>query len=502
MLNTSYELAKLDPYDGDEQAAHDSHQLIDKEVTVEEKHCHVQQWLDGIGADNTEDTGFPTCETKPNQQFLCIIPLLQLLFAKGVLDEVRPHLPTSLQNEIDKLCYHMPEDVNDTCDEKTAPCTHVNKKQEELENNNDNTINPTLNCQANKEIIIAEKELVMGLNNTESKQGHQDSNFNDNKSLFMDGSTNITDAESKAADKHKIIKENSLIQCCIDSPRLPRQCQMMSETEKEVEKNATKLNLTKHSTNPNSIGLAEEANRVHRFAHVPDLVPASSREIHHTTPCFHQGPKRLLKPNMFCLGCAPRPDGTILTSRNYLCALQSDEHTCPFHRRLVDKHFNSMYHQKSHHAVVLSNRFDTFTDHDSIYTLTAPDCNKSTEVWLDETLIDHDVTQLQLDKIETVADHDGSQPLNQGLPRCNDESKSKHDTEVSSLQVLQDITNAKGLSVFDYHTPVKQEPRPTQLIHIKVSCYSIILNASLYICTYIASYPYTYVRMVHVIPNQ
>ena len=476
MLNTSYELVKSGPNDGDEEAAHDSYQLTDKEVTMEEKHCHVQQWLDGMGADNMQDTGYLACETKPNQQFSCIIPLLQLLFAKGVLDEVRPHLPTSLQNEIDKLCYQsltVPEDVNDTCNEKTAPCTHVNKKQdcmEELKDNTNNTINPTLNCQTTKEIIIAEKELVMGLNNTEPRQGQQDSNFNDNKSLFMDGSTNIMDAESRAADKHKIIKENSLIQCCIDSPpRLPRECQMMSEKEKEVEKNATKLNLTKHSTNLNPIGLAEEAICVHSFAHVPYLVPASSRDIHHATPCFHQGPKRLLKPVRFCLGCAPHPDGIILTSRNYLCSLQSDEHTCPFHRTLVDKHFNSP-HQTSHHTVEFSNKIDTLTDHDSIYILTAADCNNSTELQLDKTLIDHDGTQLQFDKIETVPDHDSNQPLNQGLSRCNNESKGKHDNEASSLQVLQDITNAKVLSVFDYHTPTKQEPRPTQLINVKVSC--------------------------------
>ena len=472
MLNTSYELAKFGPYDGDEQAAHDSCQLIDKEVTVEEKHCHVQQWLDGICA---EDTSYPACETNPSQQLSCIIPLLQLLFAKGVLDEVRPHLPASLQNEVDKLCYQsltVSEDVNGTCDGKAALCTHVNKKQdcmEELKDNTDNTINPTLNSQTNKDIIV-EKELVMGLNNTEPKQGQQDSNFNDNKSMFMDSSTNIMDAESRAGDKHKIIKENLLIQCCIDSPRLPRECQMMSEKEKEVEKNATKLNLTKHSTNPNPMGWAEEASHVHSFAHVPDLVPASSKNIRHATPCFHQGPKRLLKPIMFCLGCAPRPDGVILTSRNYLCSLQSDEYTCPFHRRLVDKHFNSPRHQKSHHTIELPNRFDTLTDHDSIYTLTAADCYNSTEFQLDKTLMDHDTTQLQLDKIETMADHDSRQPLNQGLSRCNDENKGKYNIEASSLQVLQDITNAKALSLFDYHTPMKQEPRPTQLINLKVSC--------------------------------
>ena len=104
MLNTSYEIAKCNhevPDDGDGQATHNSYYVIDKEVTVAEKHSHVQQWLDGIGADNAEDTGLSTCKMKPNQEFSCLIPLLQLLFTTGVLDEVRPHLPALLQNEID-----------------------------------------------------------------------------------------------------------------------------------------------------------------------------------------------------------------------------------------------------------------------------------------------------------------------------------------------------------------------------------------------------------------
>ena len=473
MLNTSHELTKHGRYDEDEQTPHDIYQLTDKEVTVEEKHCHVQQWLDRIGADNVEDTNSLTCETKPTEQLSCLVPLLQLLLAKGILDEVKSHLPASIQDEVDKLCHKpltMQENENETTDGKAVPCTHVNQKQDCMEDNANNTFNPTFNYQTNKEVMIDEKELVMGLNNTETKQGVQERSSNDNKSLFMDGSTNIVDAESRAADKHKIIKENALVQRCIDSPLLPRECQMMSEKAKNAEKNAAKLNFTLHSTEPNPMGLGEEATRVHWFARVSNLVPGSTKNIHHTTPCFHQGPKRLLKPIMVCLGCAPRPDGIILTSRNYLCSLQRDEHTCAFHKKLAHKHFNSTLLQKSHHIVESSSNIEVLTEcADSIQvqldnTLTD---HKSTELQLNETLTDHDHIQLQLHKIESVADHDTSQPLNQGLLRCNDESNSKHDKEVS---VLQDITNEKSLSAFDYHTPMKQEQRPTQMIYIKVSC--------------------------------
>ena len=465
MLNTSHELAKYGRYDEDEQTPHESYQLTDKEVTVEEKNCHVQQWLDRIGADNVGDTSSLACETKPTEQLSCLVPLFQLLLAKGILDEVRSHLPASIQDEVDKLC-HKPstvqKDVNDTTNGKAVPCTHVNKKQDCMEDNTSNTINPTFNYQTNKEVMIDEKELVLGLNNTETKQGVQESNSNDNKSLFMDGSTNIVDAESRAADKHKIIKENALVQRCIDSPLLPRECQMTSEKAKNAKKNAAK---TMHSTKP--MGLGEEANRVHWFAHVSNLVPASSKNIHHATPCFHQGPKRLLKPMMVCLGCAPRPDGIILTSRNYLCSLQRDEHTCVFHKKLAHKHFNSALLQKSHRIVESSSNVQFLPDRANSIQLQLDNDHKSTELQLDEILTDHDQVQLKLHKIESVADHDTSQPLNQGLLRCNNESNSKHDNEAS---ILQDITNKKSLSAFDYHTPIKQEQRPTQMIYIKVSC--------------------------------
>ena len=472
MLNTSYEIAKCNhevPDDGDELAGHNSRYVIDKEVTVEEKHFHVQQWLDGIGTDNAEDIGLSTCEMKSNQPFSCLIPLLQLLFTKGVLDEVRPHLPASLQNEIDKLCHQsltVQEDATDPSDGKAAPCTHVNETQDSmkgLKDNADNIINPTLNCQTNKKVINAEKELVTEPNNTETKQRQLDSNFNYNKSMFMDDSTNITHAESKAADK----------QYCVDSPRLPRQHQVMSEKENVVEKNATNLTLIKHSSKPKPVGVMKEAN--HSFSHVPDLVPVSSRSIHHATPCLHQGPKRLLKPTMCCLGCVPHPDGVILTSRNYLISLQSNKHTCPVHSRLVDKHYNSAHPQKFHCTVELplnSERVDTLIDHDSIQlqldnTLTDHD---ATQLQFDNTLTGHNTTQLQLDNIDIVTDHGTTQPQYQDLASCSNVNKTQHNEEASSAQALQDITNANALNLFDFRTPVKQEPRPTQLINVKVSC--------------------------------
>ena len=470
MLNTSYEIAKCNhevPDDGGGQATHNSHYVIDKEVTVAEKRSHVQQWLDGIGTDNAEDTGLSTCEMKPNQEFSCLIPLLQLLFTTGVLDEVRPHLPALLQNEIDKL-YHqsltVQEDENDPCDGKAAPCTRVNEEQDSmkaLKDNADNIINPTLNYQTNKKVINAEKELVTELNNTETKQKQQDSNFNDNKSLFMDDSTNITHAESKAADK----------QYCIDSPHLPREHQVMSEKENAVEKNATNLTVVKHSSKSKPVGVTKEAN--HSFSHVPDLVPFSSRSIHHATPCLHQGPKKLLKPTVHCLGCVPHPDGVILTSRNYLSSLRSNKHTCSIHSRLVDKHFNSVHVQKHHRTVDLSlnsDRIDTLIDHGNIQlqfdnTLTDHDEN---QLQFDSTLTDHNATQLQLDNVDTVTDDGTTQP-HYHLANCSDVNKIKQD-EVNSSQALQDITNANALNPFDFHTPMKQEPRPTQLINVKVSC--------------------------------
>lgn len=444
MLNASYEIAKFGPEaldDTNTQTAHESYRFADKEVTVEEKHSHVQQWLDGIGTDNTENAGPSTCEINHNQS---LVPLLQLLLAKGVLDEVRPHLPASLQREVDTLC-HQPatiqEDINIPCDRNAVLCTLVNEKQDSMKGSKDNVDNiiiATHNCQTNEEIVVAEKELVTKLNNTETKQGHQrDSNLNDNKSLFMDASTNIMHAESRVADKHKISKDNSLIQYSIDSPPLPRECQVMSE--KLIEKNAIKL---KHYSKSNPAGLTGETNQ--SFA---DLVPASSRNIQHTTPCFHQGPKRLLKPIMVCLGCAPHPDGIILTSRNYLSMLQSDEHTCPFHNRLLDKYFSSVHLQKNHCTVELSIQPDN--------TDALIDCD---DIQPDNTLIDHNA----------VTDHGSTQPLHQGLS-CIDEGKAKHGEMASSKPALQDVTNANALSVFNYQTPVKQEPRPTQLINVKVS---------------------------------
>ena len=176
---------------------------------------------------------------------------------------------------------------------------------------------------------------------------------------------------------------------------------------------------------------------------------------------------------MHCLGCAPHPDGIILTSRNYLHSLKSDKHTCPFHRRLVNKHCNSAH--KYHHTVE---------------------------------------SPLQPDKVDTLTDHDNMQPLHQVLSGCNNEGKAKHNV-ASSLQAkkkkvtvsssvltpvtedpeiatadnssvvsshsngnsihsqqelpMQDITNTNALKVFDYNTPIKYKPRPTQLINVKVS---------------------------------
>ena len=475
MLNTSYEIAKCNhvaPDDGDKQGAHNSCYIIDKEVTTEEKHFNVQQWLDGIGTNNAEDAGLSTCEIKSNQEFSCLVPLLQLLFTKGVLDEVRPHLPASLQNEVDKLCHQsltVQEDVNDPSDGKAAPCTRVNEKQDSmkgLKDNADNIINPTLNCQTNKKVINTEKELVTEPNNGETKQRQLDSNFNYNKSMFMDDSTNITHAESKAADK----------QYCIDSPRLPRQHQVMSEKESVVEKNATNLSLIKHSSKPKPVGVTKEAS--HSFSHVPDLVPVSSRSIHHATPCLHQGPKRLLKPTMCCLGCVPHPDGVILTSRNYLSSLQSNKHTCPVHSRLVDKHYNLVHPQKHHCIVKLSlnsERSDALIDHDdhdSIQpqldnTLTDHD---ATQLQFDSTLTDHNATQLQLDNTDTNHSSRSTQPQYQGLTSCSNVNKTQHNEEAGSVQALQDITNANAPNPFDFCTPIKQEPRPTQLINVKVSC--------------------------------
>lgn len=432
LLDTSHELlTKSDPNDRDEQPAHDSYQFDNKEVTVEEKHSHVQQWLDGMGM---ETTGLSTCETKSNQQFSWLVPLLQLLFAKGVLDEIRPHLPAPLKTEVDKL-YHQSlttqENVDDTCDVKNAPCSHVNERHDsmkESKGNASNIINPTHDYQTNEEVIIPEKELMSGLNNAETKQRHQNCNFNDNKSMFMDGSTNIMHDESRPADKNKIIEKDSLLQCCIDSPLLPKERQMVSEKDKQIEKHATKLNSVAHSSKPDPIGLSEEANG--GFVHVPHLVRVSSRNIHHATPRFHQGPKKLLNPITSCLGCSPHPDRIILTSRNYLCSLHSDKHTCPFHRRLVDKHFKSAHLQKNHHRVE---------------------------------------TSLRPDKIDLLTDDENTQSLCQALSSHNDQIKTDPGEEVSSLQTLQDITNASVLNVFDYHTPTKHEPRPTQLIMAKVS---------------------------------
>lgn len=423
LLNNSHELTGLGPSDGDERAAHDGYQFIDKEVTVEDKHCHVQEWLDGLNTDIIETTDQSTCETKPNQTS-CFAPLLQLLFAKGILDEVRPHLPAPLQNKVDEICHQslaMKEVVHDTCNEKTAPLEKQNSMKE-LKGNSGNKIKPTLNCKTNREMITTEKELVTELNNAETKQRQQNSNFNDNKSIHLGSSANIILDESRMTDKHKVFEEDSLLQSCIKSPLIPKEHQVMSEGERQGEKNATKLNLVKHSSKPN----AAEANS-HNFVHIPELVPSSSRNIRHATPCFHQGPKRLLNSVMFCLGCAPRPDGIILTSRNFLSSLQNDKHTCPFHKRLVDKHF------QKHHCTT-------------------------------EPL-------LQLDKIDTVTDHDSTQPLHQGSSSCNNGNKG---TRGEATSPLQNITNKSVLNVFDYHTPIKHEPRPTQLINIKVSI----------ICTY------------------
>jgi len=453
MLDSSNEISRR--YSPEKQADQANNTCLTGEhVSAKDRKDQVEQWLNGINTGVPEADIISARETELCQQtaatsdFTSFVSLLKLLFTNGIPDEVKCHVPDSLQNELDKFIHQYVQ----TPSSQVAVCNELNseivtqQKEDALKQvqqpNNDISLNPTVTKEAKKKEWM-QKDIA-------ATKGKQEILLNSKKLGTRD---DIHD-ESMLADKWEAITDDSLLRYGIDSPLV---CKDQSGDGKQDTKN-----LQRNSKQLNPITTSAETNEDVIKSHCHILKPVSSKNIRYATPCLHHGPKKVVNPTLYCLGCQPRPFGIILTSRNYSMCLKSDEHTCTYHRGMI----NSLCKTQSQSNALHSSSSSTQPVYDqadmAVLTEAENISTHSTE------LVQKAGNEIQDIDNDPVLPSDMLSPVKPTESIAVNISNDCASISMPHIQVLQDTTNSNALKVFEYHTPVIHDTRPTQPVQAQV----------------------------------
>ncbi|XP_065909931.1 telomere repeats-binding bouquet formation protein 1-like isoform X2 [Dysidea avara] len=438
ILNSSNEISRrYSPVQQDDQANNTC--FTGEHVSAEDRKDQVEQWLDGINTEVPEADILSPRETELCQQtttsttnFTSLVPLLKLLFTDGIPDGVKCHLPDSLQSELDRFVHQYtqpPSSKVTACNEPNSETFTQQKDDASKQVHNNSTVTKEVKKKEwVRQDIVATKE-------------EQEIPLNSKKSEVVDNAHD----ESKSVDKWEAVTDDSLLHYGIDSPLV---CKDQSGDGKQGTKN-----LPRNSKQLKPITTSAETSEDVIKSHSRVLKPVSSKNIRYATPCLHHGPKKLLNQTLYCLGCKPRPFGIILTSRNYSMYLKSDEHTCAYHRGLVNTLYETQLHSECEQVDKAITEGENVSTHDHSTDVLPKDRN--------EIQSTNDEPVLSSDMLSPV------KPTESIAVNISNDCEGIYPSHKPHVQVLQDTTNSNALKVFEYHTPVIHDTRPTQLVQAK-----------------------------------
>ena len=452
MLDSSNEISRR--YSPEKQVDQANHTCFTSEhVSAEDRKDQVEQWLNGINTGVPEADIISARETELCQQttatsdFTSFVPLFKLLFTNGIPDEVKCHIPDSLKNELDKFFHQYVQPLSSQAAVYNEPNCEIATQQKEdtlkqvQQPNNDISFNPTVTKGAKKKEWV-QKDIAVA-------KGEQEILLNSKKLGTRD---DIHD-ESISADKWEVVADDSLLRYGIDSPLV---CKDQSGGGKRDTKN-----LQRNSKRLNPITTSAETSEDVIKSHCHVLKPVSSKNIRYATPCLHHGPKKLVNQTLYCLGCQRRPFGMILTSRNYSMCLKSDEHTCAYHRGLI----NSLQSQSDALHSSSSSTQPVYDQADMVVPTEGENISTHSS---DIILVQKAGNEIQDINNDPVLPSDMLSPVKPTESIAGNISNDCASISVPHIQVLQDTTNSNALKVFEYHTPVIHDTRPTQPVQAKV----------------------------------